>query len=365
MKLRDIAAALDARLVGDGSIDIDRPVYPSDAEGGRDLALAMEPKAVDLLKASRARAAIVRDEGKLPEHGLDGYIVIGRSRYAMARLLELFPRPPHSDPGIHPSAVVAKDAELAADVRVGPFCSVGPGAKIGAGTILLAHVSVGAAAIIGVRCLFHPGTRIGERVVIGDRVIIQHNACIGADGFGYVTPEPGSVESAKETSAVETTNDALVRINSIGTVVLEDDVEVGALSAIDRGTVSATRVGRNTKIDDLVMVGHNCVIGENCMLCGQVGIAGSSTLGDRVVLGGKVGVGDHLTIGSDSVIAAGTMIGRNVAPRSVLMGYPAMTRSLAQELIMHIFRLPRLAQDVAELKRRLAASGPRDRGSGQ
>lgn len=364
MKLRDIATALNARLVGDGSIEIERPVHPADAEGARDLALAMEPKALELLKGSRARAAIVREEGKLREHGLDGYIVIGRSRYAMARLLELFPRPPHAEPGIHPTAAVAEDAELAGDVRVGPFCSVGPGAKIGAGSTLLGHVSVGAAAVIGVRCLFHPGARIGERVAIGDRVIIHQNASIGADGFSYVTPEPGSVESAKESSAVAATNDELVRINSIGTVILEDDVEVGACSAIDRGTVSATRVGRNTKIDDLVMIGHNCVIGENCMLCGQVGIAGSSTIGDRVVLGGKVGVGDHLTIGSDSVIAAGTMIGRNVAPRSVLMGYPAMPRSDAQELLMHVLRLPRLVEEVAELKRRLGASGRGDRGSG-
>lgn len=362
MKLRDIATALNARLVGDGSIEIERPVHPSDAASRRDLALAMEPKALEMLKDSPARAAIVRADGKIPENVLDGYIVVGRARYAMAQLLELFPRPPHVEQGIHATAVVSRDAELAGDVRVGPFCYVGPGARIGAGSTLLAHVTIGASAVIGVRCLFHPGVRIGERVVIGNRVIIHHNASIGADGFSYVTPEPGSVETAKEASAIAATNDELMRINSIGTVILEDDVEVGACSAIDRGTVSATRVGRNTKIDDLVMVGHNCVIGENCMLCGQVGIAGSSRIGDRVVLGGKVGVADHIEIGSDSVIVAGTLVGRHVAPRSVLMGYPAMPRNKAQKYLWHLFRLPRLFEEVEELKRRLGASGPGERG---
>src|SRR3546814_8918202 len=125
------------------------------------------------------------------------------------------------------------------------------------------QATVGAEARIGADCLIHPGARIGERVVVGDRVIIHHNASIGADGFSFVTPEPGSVETAKASGRVEATNTALVRINSIGTVILGDDVEVGACTAIDRGTVSATRIGNNTKIDDLVMIGHNCIVGEN------------------------------------------------------------------------------------------------------
>jgi UDP-3-O-[3-hydroxymyristoyl] glucosamine N-acyltransferase len=353
MKLSEIATALQARLIGDGSLEIDRPVHPADAESPRDLALAMEPSALASLAQSRARTALVLEGAQLPEGRLDGQIVVLRPRYAMANLLDIFERPPYAEPGIHATAWVAKDAMLGADVSIGPFAYVGPKARIGARTRVLAHVTVGAEAVVGERCLFHPGARIGERVVIGDRVIIHHNASIGADGFSYATPERSSVESAKQTGAVAATNRELTRINSIGSVILADDVEVGACSTIDRGTVSVTRVGRNTKIDDLVMVGHNCVIGENCMLCGQSGLAGSCRVGDRVVLGGQVGVADHVSIGDDCVIGGGTGIGRNVQPRSVLLGYPPLPPGEAHALFLNVMRMSRLFKDVEELKRRL------------
>ena len=355
MKLSEIASALNARLVGDGAIEIERPVNPVDAESARDLALAMEPETIALLKESPARAAIVREENQLPAGVLSGYIVVGRSRYAMAQLQELFPRPPHSQPGIHPTAIVDPSAALAADVRVGPFCYIGPGVEIGQGTIVLAHVTIAANARLGRRCLVYPGARIGERVVIGERVIIHHNASLGADGFSFVTPEDSNVDSAKALGEIRASTQDLVRVNSTGTVVLADDVEIGACACIDRGTVSATRVGRNTKIDDLVMIGHNCVIGENCMLCGQVGIAGSTVVGDRVVLGGKVGVADHLRIGSDSVIGGGTMIGINVRPKSLLMGWPPQSPRDTFTTLLTIRRAKRIMSDVEELKRRVRA----------
>lgn len=361
MKLSDIATALNARLVGDGSIEIERPVHPADAKGAGDLALAMEPAALALLKGSHARAALVREGSTLPTGKIDGYIVVGRSRYAMAQLLELFARQPRAKPGIHSMALVAEDAVIGKDVSIGPFCTVGAKARIGTGTMLLANVTVEAEARLGEGCLIYSGARIGERVRVGDRVMIHYNASIGADGFSFVTPEPGSVESAKAIGEVAGTNQQIVRVDSIGTVILDDDVEVGANSCIDRGTVSATRVGRNTKIDDLVMIGHNCVIGENCMLCGQTGIAGSTVIGDRVVLGGKVGIGDHLSIGDDSVIGAGAMIGANVAPRSILLGNPALPRREAYDLYRNMRRLGRLFEDVAEIKRRL---GGRKHGGG-
>jgi UDP-3-O-[3-hydroxymyristoyl] glucosamine N-acyltransferase len=358
MKLSEIAAALGATLVGDGSIEIERPVHPAEAESPRDLALAMEPALVKLLAGSPARAAVVRDGSAVPADSLAGYIAVGRSRYAMGRILDLFPRPPHAEPGIHPSAVVARDAVIGKGARIGPLCYVGPRARIGEGSVLLAQATVGAEARLGAGCLLHPGARIGERVIVGDRAIIHHNASIGADGFSFVTPEPGSAETAKESGEVAAgANREIVRINSIGTVILGDDVEVGACTAIDRGTVSATRIGRNTKIDDLVMIGHNCVVGENCMLCGQVGIAGSTVIGDRVVLAGQVGIGDHLTVGSDSVIAAGSLVGVDVPPRSLLYGIPALPRQQAYELQRNLRKLGRLYDDVAELKRRLEAGG--------
>jgi UDP-3-O-[3-hydroxymyristoyl] glucosamine N-acyltransferase len=153
---------------------------------------------------------------------------------------------------------------------------------------------------------------------------------------------------------MESTDVLSTRINSIGTVVLGDDVEVGANSAIDRATLAATRIGSNTKIDNLVQIGHNVLIGENCLICGMVGISGSVKIGDRVVIGGGVGIADHVTIGTDAMIAAGSGVGSNVAAGSIVAGYPAMPRERAVEQVRNIARLRKLFQEVDEMRKRLA-----------
>lgn len=354
MKLADIAAALDARVEGDGSLEIVRPVHPTEATGPADLALAMDKALVPLLESTKARAAVVAEGAVVPEGRLDGWIVVGRPRYAMAGLTDVFEKPVHAEPGVHPSAVIAPDAVIGDGVSIGPLVYVGPKAVVGDRTILMAHVTVGAEATVGTDCLFHPGARVGERCAIGNRVILHHNASIGADGFSYVTPERGSVESAKATGRVEATNAMLRRINSLGAVVLADDVEVGANSAIDRGTIADTRIGRATKIDNLVQIGHNVQVGDMCMICGHAGIAGSVTIGNRVVLAGRVGVADHVRIGDDAVIAGMSGVGTDVPAKSVMMGYPAIKRSTFFEQFKMLARLPRLFADVAELKKKLS-----------
>ncbi len=353
MKLFELAHLLDGRVVGDGALEVVRPIHPAEAESASDLALLMDKRLLPLLATTKARTAVVTEGMEIPEGALDGYVVIGRPRLAMAGITEAFERPVHRMPGIHPMAVISAEATLGPDVSIGPFVVIGPGASIGDRTVILSHVSVGAGAQVGADCLFHPGARIGDRVVIGARVIIHHNASIGADGFSYVTPEPGSVESAKATGQVGATNKILRRINSLGAVVLGDDSEVGANSSIDRGTISDTRVGRNTKIDSMVQIGHNVQIGENCLLCGLVGIAGSSKIGDRVVLAGQVGIGDNVSIGSDSVIAAKSGVGSDVPPRSVMFGIPAMPKDRAFSQIKSLARLKTLFADVAALKAKL------------
>ena len=355
LQLSELAEALSADLVGDGTLAIERPVHPAEASGPGDLALAMEPDLVKLLETSAARSAVVTEGADLPDGKLDGYLVVRRARYAMAGLMEAFERPPVLPAGIDPTARIAEDAKIGADVTIGSFTTVGPGASIGDGTVILDHVSIGADVKIGAGCRIHAGVRIGDRIEIGQRVILQPNACIGSDGFSYVTPEPGSVETAKASGQIEAFNTEIVRINSIGTTVLEDDVEIGACATIDRGTVAATRIGRNTKIDNLVMVGHNCRIGENCFICAQVGIAGSTVIGDRVVLAGQVGVADHITIGSDSVIAAGSGVGRNVPPRSLLAGYPAVNKNKAFEQVLYTSRLKSMFNDLQTLQQRVKA----------
>ncbi|WP_207456981.1 UDP-3-O-(3-hydroxymyristoyl)glucosamine N-acyltransferase [Azospirillum sp. SYSU D00513] len=359
MKLSEIAAALDARVEGDGSIEILRAVHPSEAEGPGDLALAMDKALLALLPGSKARAAVVAEGAEVPE-GLAGLIVVKRPRFAMAGLLDVFEKPVHAEPGVHPSAFVAPDAVLGQGVSVGPFAYVGPRAVVGDGTIVMPQVTVGAEAVIGRDCLLHPGVRVGERVVMGDRCILHPNAAVGNDGFSFVTPEPGSVESAKATGRVVGTNVLIHRINSIGTVILGDDVEIGANATIDRGTVKATRIGSGTKIDNLVQIGHNVEIGTNCMLCGHVGVAGSTVIGDRVVLAGKVGVADHVRIGSDAVVAANSGVGTDIPPKSVYMGYPAVPRARAFEQYKGLARLKRLFAEVADLKSRVKALDGRD-----
>ena len=356
MKLSEVAKALDGALVGDGSIDVVRAVHPAEAESAADLALAMDKPLLEILPQSKARAAILAEDAAAPK-GLDGYVLVKRSRYAMAGVTRLFDTPVHAPQGIHPSAVVEPDARVAKDVRIGPFTYVASGAIVDAGTILMSHVTVGADARIGAGSLLHAGVRIGERVEIGARAIIHQNASIGADGFSFVTPEAGSTEEARggANDTVSAQNTVLTRINSIGTVVVGDDVEIGACTSIDRGTISATRIGNATKIDDLVMIGHNVEIGENCMICGQVGIAGSTRIGSRVVLAGQVGVGDHLTIGDDVVVGARSAVGTNLPSRMVAIGVPAVARSKAAEIYMYTRRLKSLFEDVGRLKKRLTA----------
>ncbi len=317
MKLQDIAQALGGHLVGDGTLEVTRPVHPAEARAATDLALALEPKLVALLAASPARAAVVADGVEVPEGAVDGYVAVPRPRYAMAGLTGLFERPVHYQPGIHATAVIAPDASLGQGVAIGPFVV------------------------------------IGARAVIGDRSVILSHCSIGADGFSFVTPEPGSVEAAKATGRVDATNQVIRRINSLGAVVLGDDVEVGANAAIDRGTISDTRIGRHTKIDNLVQIGHNVTVGDTCMICGQVGIAGSATIGNRVVLAGQVGVGDHVTIGDDVVVGAKSAVGTDVASRSVVLGIPAQPRDRMFDQLIHLNRLKGLFAEVAQLKGRL------------
>ncbi len=355
MKLSEIAAALDGELVGDGSIDVARAVHPAEAVSDTDLALAMDKTLLKALDAGKARAAVVAEGAAVPDGLLDGYVVIKRPRYAMAGLTGIFEIPVHAPDGVHPSAYIEPGATVAADVRIGAFTYVGEGAVVEAGTILMSNVTVGAEARIGPGSLLHAGVRVGERVQIGARAIIHQNASIGADGFSFVTPDVGSAEQARGGSSdtVTAQNVLLTRINSLGTVIVGDDVEIGACTSIDRGTISATRIGNSTKIDDLVMIGHNVVVGENCMICGQVGIAGSTTIGDRVVLAGQVGVADHITIGSDVVVAARSGVGTALPDRMVAAGTPAIPRGEAAELYMHQRRLKRLFRDVGEMKQRL------------
>jgi len=352
MNAAALAALLQAELHGSGDVPVGRPRHPAEAAAVDDVAVAMDRDLLPLLADCAARVALVHRDAvdAVPDGAVDAILAIGRPRLAMARITEACAAPPAVACGVHPSAVVDDGARLGEGVAIGPFVHVAAGAVIGDRTVLSSHVSVGAGARIGADGLIHAGVRVGAGCTVGAHVILHHNASIGADGFSFVTPEKGSVESAKETGRVEATNAGLVRIHSLGAVTLGDHVEVGACACIDRGTLSDTIVGDHTKIDDLVLIGHNVRVGSHCMLCGQVGIAGSAIVGDRVVLAGQVGVADHVTIGDDAVVAAGGGVGTSLKGRAVYAGTPAVEREQAFETVMMLRRLKGLFRDVRALK---------------
>jgi UDP-3-O-[3-hydroxymyristoyl] glucosamine N-acyltransferase len=346
-RLKDIAAELQAELTGDGEIEVWGINHPAQA-GPKDLALAIEESALSALAETAAPAAVVRRGAEVPA-GLRAVLAVDHPRYALATLTRRFARAPHATPGIHPSAVVDASAEIGENVAIGPFVQVGPGARIGRGVVIPGHVSIGAHAVIGADSLLHPGVRIGERVELGERCILHHNASIGADGFSFAIPEPGNPPPPGAPP--------IARIASLGTVILGADVEVGANSCIDRGTIEATVVGRGTKIDNLVMIGHNNRIGQSCLIAGRVGISGSCRIGDRVILAGGVGIADHVTIGDDAVVLAGAQVGSSrIAPGAVVIGMPAMAKDKFFEQVRYMFRLKRLFADVADLKARLGVA---------
>jgi UDP-3-O-[3-hydroxymyristoyl] glucosamine N-acyltransferase len=249
---------------------------------------------------------------------------------------------------------VEPTASIDPSASIGPLCYVGAYAVIGPDAVLLPQVTVMANAHVGEGCLLHPGVRIGERVLVGKRVIIHHNASLGADGFSFVTPQPGSIDSARQSGKVSAQNTHLVRIPSIGTVIVEDDVEIGACSTIDRSNVGATVIGKGTKLDNLVMVGHNNRLGQNCLIAGQVGIAGSCQIGDRVVMAGQVGIADHLTIGHDSILMAQAGINKDVDPKAVMLGAPGVPWRQAAEQFAGIAKLKDMRNDLRQLKKQLA-----------
>jgi UDP-3-O-[3-hydroxymyristoyl] glucosamine N-acyltransferase len=352
----DIAAALNARAEGAVERRLRRPAHPAEA-GPDDLAVAFDAAHAARLGEGAARVAVLAEGADWRALGLDAAIFVGRPRYALAGLTERFAPPCDIAPGVHPLAFVDPAAELGEAVRIGPFVTVGAGARIGPRTVLAAHASLGADARIGADGFVGEGVRIGRGVTIGDRVVLQPNAVIGSDGFSYVTPQPGAVESVEATGRVaeDARNMRFARIHSLAAVTLGDDVEIGAGATIDAGTLSDTRIGSGTKIDNLVQIGHNVKVGETCLICAQTGIAGSTRIGDRVVLGGQTGVADHVIIGSDVVIGAKSGVAANAPDGAVLLGTPALPREETLRIMLELRRLPRLVETVARLKKRLSA----------
>ncbi len=350
--IQDIATALGATAHGDLTIAVTGAAEPVAATKD-DLALAMSPAYAEGLSKGHARAAVVWQGADWKSLGLEAAIEAPRARLAMAKLTALLdPRP--TGAGVHPTALT-DGAEIDPLAAIGPYAVIAPGAKIGAGTRIGAHVSVAPGAVIGQGCLILDGARIRRKVRIGDRVIVHCNAVIGDDGFSFVTAEESNVERARASlgkAEVESPSDAVWhRIHSLGGVVIGDDVEIGTGTSIDAGTVRPTVIGRGTKIDNLCQIGHNVELGEDVLMAANGAIAGSTRVGNRTVIGGKVGIGDNLRIGEDCVISGGSSVLSNVAPRKVMMGYPAVEMATHVEMYKALRRLPRTLLKLAGLQK--------------
>lgn len=346
-----LAKELGGELKGNPEIEIRRVVHPAYAENEHDLALVYSASVAPIVKARAVQTALVPLEPEVP--GIPNQLKVARPRVTLARLLEIFAQPPVVGAGIHASAAIDPSARLADDVRIGPLCSVGPGSVIGSGTTLVAGVHIGADVEIGADCLFFSGVCVGDRMRIGNRVILKANAAIGNDGFSFQTVEPGSAEVVRRTGEAQPTDSEILRINSVGTVVLEDDVEIGACSCVDRATLHETRIAQGTKIDNLVQIAHNVQVGRKCVIVSLAGVAGSATIGDRVVIAAQAGIPDHAKIGEDCVIMPQAGVTGNLPPRSYVGGSPAEPRKQFLNGLMQIKRIKTLARKIKEFGQRL------------
>ncbi|MBE7702686.1 MAG: UDP-3-O-(3-hydroxymyristoyl)glucosamine N-acyltransferase [Cyanobacteria bacterium SIG28] len=311
------------------------------------LALALGEDEIANLSKTKAKAALVP-----LGVNIEGFttIEVERPRLAMMKLITMFYEEPHVNSGIHPTAVVHPTAKIGENVALGPNVVIAENAQIGDNTKILANCYIGNGAVIGSKCFFHPNVNIGDRVKVGNDVILHHGVSLGADGFSFVTENPNNIEQARQDGEIKEANveQVIFKIPSIGSVIIGNNVEIGANTAIDRGTIEDTIVGDNTKIDDLVMIGHNCRIGKGCMIVSQVGIAGSCVIGDRVVIAGQAGLADHLNIGDDSIIAAQAGVSKSFPAKSIVIGSPAMPR---KEFIKQMKMMKDAGELVAKFKK--------------
>jgi len=339
LKLKVLAERLHCALDGDGDVEIER-IAAIEKAGPGDLTFVANPKYVAQLATTRASAVIVAEALRSHPHPPRACTLLRvRDPYtAFAQAVRAFVHSSAPATGVDPLSAIAADAALGADVSIGPFVAIGSGASIGARTIIYPNAVIGSGARIGEDCVIHSHVAIRERVVVGDRVIIQNGAVLGSDGFGFATQSDGTH----------------LKIPQEADVIIEDDVEIGANTTIDRPAVGETRVRSGTKIDNLVQIGHGSSVGSRVLLAAQVGIAGSTTVDDDVVMGGQAGVGGHLHVGKRAIVAGRTVVSKSVPPGEFLTGYPGIPNREWRKASVIFRHLPELKKRIDALEARLA-----------
>jgi UDP-3-O-[3-hydroxymyristoyl] glucosamine N-acyltransferase len=339
LKLSELADRLQCRLEGDGAVEIRRVAGVEGAEGG-DVTFIANERYLSKLAATRASAVIVTEQVARERSAAKGIalLITPQPYVAFAQAVGLLTDAPAPPTGIDRLSAVAPDARVGPDVAIGPFVTVGAGASIGARTIIYPNVAIGPGARIGDDCIIRSQVSIRDRVVLGNRVIVQDGAVLGSEGFGFARQADGSH----------------LKIPQRADLVIEDDVEIGANTTVDRPAVGETRIGAGTKIDNLTQIGHGVRIGRRVLLAAQVGIAGSCTVEDDVVLAGQVGVANHVRLGKGVVATAQTGIPNSVEPGELISGYPAIANREWLKSSAVFRQLPALKKRVADLEQRIA-----------
>jgi len=333
LTLQEIAQMVDGECTGEGSLIISGVTNIAEA-GAEDITFAVPPH-LEKAALSLAAAVIIPDT-------VTGFakpaIRVANPRLAFTKLLSVFTPPVAVERGVHPTAVVGANVILGSNVAILPYAVLADNVTIGNNTVIYPHTYIGTGAIVGSDCLIYPGVSVRESCHIGSRVILHSNAVIGSDGFGFVTI------GGKHT-----------KVPQVGNVVIEDDVEIGACVTIDRATTGSTLVKSGTKIDNLVHLAHNVMVGENCFFVAQTGIAGSTRIGNNVTFAGQSGCNGHLTIGDNSVFAARSAPISDVPANSFYAGFPARPHREWLRTEAAAGKVPDLLKKVRDLETRLAA----------
>lgn len=334
MKLAQIAERLGCEVEGGPGLEITGVAGIEEAKAG-ELTFLVNRKYRPVLETTRASAILVsREEGPVPMAALRS----ANPYLDFARAIEFFHPAPEYTPGIHSTAVVAKSAKLGSGTHVGPYCFIDEDVEVGRNAVLHSFVTIYRGARIGDDFFAHSHACLREGCVIGDRVVLQNGVVVGSDGFGF----------AREASG------RWYKMRQAGAAIVEDDVEIQAHTAIDRATVGETRIGRGTKIDNMVQVGHACKVGEDTLLCGQVGLAGTTRVGNKCILAGQVGAAGHLSIGDGAVLTAQSGVPTDVPAAAVYSGYPAMENLAWRKSVAVFNRLPELQRELRELREEVA-----------
>jgi UDP-3-O-[3-hydroxymyristoyl] glucosamine N-acyltransferase len=334
--LGELAHRVHGEVAGDATRRVGR-VAPLDAAGAEDLSLVASRKYLRYVGESRAGAVLVSHELAAELPASRAQIRVVDVHAALGEIIGLlYPPPPHR-PGIHPSAVVDASAELGEAVGIGPFVVIGPRARLGARCRVDAHTVVGEGCQVGDDTVLHAQVTLYPGVVVGQRCIVHSGARLGTDGFGYTWTEGRHR-----------------KVPQVGGCRIGDDVEIGANTAIDRGSIGDTVVGAGSKLDNLVHLGHNVRVGRHAILVAQVGVAGSSSVGDGAVLGGQVGISGHLSVGAGARVGAQAGVIGDIPPGETVSGYPARPHREALRAQAALFRLPAMIRRIEQLERRLA-----------